>query len=152
MTQIESTFMRDANGVPITNHGLIAKVSRAFTGAAELGAAGATTLFTVTGSVIAAIVGVCTADLTVTGAATIEVGISGNTAALVAQTTASTIDGGELWVDGTPASVVSLPSSKVLTNGTDIIETIATADIDGGALTYYCLWNPLSSDGDVVAA
>lgn len=152
MTSIESTFRRDANGVPITQHGILVSKVRTYTGAASLGAAGAATLFTVTGDVITNIFAVCTSDLTVSGAATIEVGIVGNTAALIAQTTASTIDASEIWLDTGPATVETLPSEKILVAGTDIIETIATADVTGGVLTYYCLWSPLSSDGNVVAA
>lgn len=152
MAQILSAFSRDANGVPITYKGLIVTKSRAYDGGSGTGAAGATTLFTVTGDVLVAVFGVCSEDLVSAGGGTVEIGISGNTAALIAQTTATGIDNGEVWVDNSPATVESYPTEKILTGGTDIIETIGTADVTDGTLTMYCVWIPLSSDGNVVAA
>lgn len=149
---IESTFLRDGNFVPITGKGLIARKTRVFDGTAGKGAQGASTLFTVTGAVVADVFAVCTTNLA--GAlATVEVGIAGNTAALIAQTTATDIDSGEVWNDATPATVEVLSNStgKIIGNGQDIIETVATADVTGGSVTYYCLWFPLSEDGNVVA-
>lgn len=152
MTVNASAFTRDANFVPITTKGLITSKSITYA-AGTTGAEGATTLFTVTGVVIVTVFAHCTSDLT--GAnATIEVGISGNTAAVIAQTTATTIDSGEIWDDASPATIEALAnnSEKIVAGGTDIIQTIATAAITGGVLTYYCLWTPVSSDGNVVAA
>lgn len=142
-------FQRDANHVPITNLGLAA--SKAITYAAgTTGATGATTLFTVTGTVAVRIFAVCSSDLTSGGAATIEVGIAGNTAALLAQTTATGIDAGEFWIDTGPATIEALPAIQLC--AADIIQTIATTTVSGGVLTYYCLWSPISSNGNVVAA
>jgi hypothetical protein len=145
-----SSFSRDANQVPITGLGLTATKSITYA-AATTGATGATTLFTVTGAVAIRIFAECTSDLTSGGAATIEVGISGNTAALIAQTTATGIDSGEIWLDTAAATVEALPGQFILVGGTDIIQTIASTTITGGVLTYYCLWEPISSDGNVVA-
>lgn len=148
-----SAFQRDANYVPITTKGLI--TSKTITYAAgTTGAIGATTLFTVTGVVIATVFAHCTDDLTSGGAATIEVGIAGNTAAIIAQTTATAIDSGDIWDDTSPASIEALAnnSEKIVAGGTDIIQTIASNTITGGTLTYYCLWIPVSEDGNVVAA
>lgn len=142
---------RDANQVPITNSfdSLQATISKTYTGAAGLGAQGASTLFTVTGVVLARVFGYCTVDLAST-TGTIEVGVSGNTAGLIAQTTASAIDVGEFWLDTGPSASELLTSNpRVIYNAT-IIETIATADVTGGALTYYCLWRPISENGLVV--
>lgn len=151
MSQIVSSFQRDANGVPIWGNGLT--VTKSITYAAgTTGATGATTLFTVTGDVAVRLFAKCTSDLTSGGAATIEAGISGNTAALIAQTTATGIDSGEIWLDTGPATVEALPSQQILVGGTDIIQTIGTTTISGGILTYYCLWFPISTDGNVVAA
>jgi hypothetical protein len=144
-------FQRDGNSVPITGKGLVASKTLAYTGASHLGAQDATTLFTVTGDVIVNIFAVCSEDLA-GASATVEVGIAGNTAALIAQTTGTTIDVGEIWATTSPATVLALPSEKILMNGTDIIQTIATANVTDGTLTYYCLWYPLSSDASVVAA
>ena len=113
---------------------------------------GASTLFTVTGDVECEVFAVCTVSLSDTGSTgTIEVGISGNTAALIAQTTATDIDEYEVWIDTGPATVETKPSAVILTNGTDVIETVGTEDLTGGGLTYYCRWRPLSATGAVVA-
>lgn len=144
------SFSRDANRVPITNRGLVASKTITYVEATS-GATGATTLFTVTGTVIANIFAVCTTNLA-GASATIEVGISGNTAALIAQTTGTEIDANEIWVDTAPATVEAPLTDKILTSGTDIIQTIGTAALTGGTLTYYCMFTPVSSDGDVVAA
>jgi hypothetical protein len=109
------------------------------------------TLFTVTGNVVATVFGVCTVNLAGAGA-TLEVGIAGNTAALIAQSTATDIDAGTVWIDATPATIQALPSSQIIANGTDIIQTAGTANITAGAITYYCFWRPLSSTGNVIAA
>lgn len=146
---MNSFFQRDANHVPITNKGVTVTKTVAFTGAAGLGAVGTVSLFTVTGDVVVNVVGVCTENLASAGGGTLEVGIAGNTAALIAQTTATAIDAGETWVDATPATVVSYPSDKVLVNGTDIIATVATGDITDGTITFYCNFTPLSSTGEV---
>ena len=111
------------------------------------------TLFTVTGDVLVIIFATCQTNLAGLNA-TIEIGISGNTASLIAQTTATDIDDGKSWIDATPLTVegIDVGSPKILVDGTDIIQTVATANITTGALVYYCFWRPLSSDGNIVAA
>lgn len=149
MTQSTAAFPRDANNVPIAGLGLIA--TKAITYAAgSTGAVGASTLFTVTGAVAARVFALCSADLTSGGAATIEVGISGNTAALIAQTTATGIDVGEWWLDTGPATIEAVPTQFLVAG--NVIQTIGTTTITGGSMTYYCVWTPLSTDGNVVAA
>lgn len=123
--------------------------------AVQGGAQGALTLFTVTGTVFAQVFGICQTDLAGAGA-TVEVGISGNTAALIAQTTGTDVDQYMTWQDATPEAnpgAVDLTArSFVLTNGADVIYTIGTADLTAGVIDFYCLWAPLSSDGLVTAA
>lgn len=150
MTQVSGAFTRDANAVPITAVGLTASKSITYA-AGTTGATGATTLFTVTGVVALRVFAVCGADLTSGGSATIEVGIAGTTAGLIAQTTATGIDVGEIWIDNAPATIELLPALSIL-NGTNVIQTIGTTTVSGGSLTYYCLWVPLSETGNVVAA
>lgn len=147
---VNGAFLRDENYVPIQGLGI--GVSKAITyAAATTGAVGATTLFTVTGTVAVKVFAVASgADLTGTG--TIEVGIAGNTASLLAQVSATALDVGEIWTDNTPATVKAMATENILTAGTDIIQTIATNTVTAGTLTYYCLWFPISSDGNVVAA
>lgn len=151
MTQILSSFKRDANGVPIWTEGLIESKSITYIGATT-GATGATTLFTVTGCVVVRVFGVC--GLTLVGAATLEVGITGATAVILAQIAdATNLATDEIYTDATPTTKVeAMPSQLIIGNGQDIIQTIGATAITGGVLTYYCTWAPISTDGNVVAA
>lgn len=151
MTILDSAFSRDANSVPIITEGLVAtKAITYVTG--TTGATGATTLFTVTGCVCVRVWGVC--GLTLVGAATLEVGISGATAVVLAQIAdATTLATDELYLDATPTTKVeAMPSRLLIGNGQDIIQTIGATAISDGQLTYYCVWAPISSNGNVVAA
>lgn len=151
MTSISSAFPRDANHVPIVNLGVTATPKAITYVAATTGAVGATTLFTVTG-VVAARVFAVVSGTDLTGSGTLEVGIVGNTAALIAQVAATALDVGEIWNSDTPATVVTLQGFSILATGTDIIQTIGTNTVTAGTLTYYCIWTPISEDGNVVAA
>lgn len=110
------------------------------------------TIFTVTGDVIVWVFGVCKTSLV--GAATLEVGLTGSTAALIAQIAdAEGIDVNECWQDATPALGESITmKGHVIGGGLDIIGTVGTANITAGVIDFYCLWRPLSSNGRVVAA
>lgn len=158
MTNIQSAYRRDANGVPITTYGIIVSKSMTLAGGTVNdpgdfdGTGNPATLFTVTGDVLVQVFAVCGTGLNGGGTATIEVGIAGNTAALIAQTAADDIDTNEVWVDASPGTAQAIPSAQILTNGTDIIQTIGTANVTAGVLTYYALWAPLSSSADLVAA
>jgi hypothetical protein len=151
MTQILGTFKRDANGVPISTEGLIESKSITYV-AGTTGATGATTLFAVTGCVLARVFGVC--GLTLEGAATLEVGISGATAVILAQiANATALATDEIYTDATPTTKVeAMPSGLIIGNGQDIIQTIGVTALTGGILTYYCVWSPISIDGNIVAA
>ena len=152
MTITPDTFSRDANSVPITTLGITATKSITYV-AGTTGATGATTLFTVTGCVAVRVFGVCSTLLEETGAtATLEIGIAGNTAALIVQTTGTAIDANEVWIDTAPATIEALPAFSIIGAGQDIIQTIAGNTVSAGVLTYYCVWAPISSDGNVVAA
>lgn len=117
------------------------------------GAVGQHTLFTVTGDVIVNVFGICNTDLTSGGAATISVGSVGNVAGIVAATTATDIDDGDIWVDATPGvQLEALPQRGFVVNdGQDITIDILVAAITGGAIDFYCLWRPLESTGLVTA-
>jgi hypothetical protein len=144
-----ASFSRDANHVPIDALGLTSTKAITYA-AATTGAVGATTLFTVTGTVGVRIFGVVSGtDLT--GSGTLEVGVTGATAGLIAQTTGTNLDVGEIWVDNGPAVVEGLPALSII-SGKDIIQTIGTNTITAGTIIYYCLWFPISADGNVVAA
>jgi len=111
-------------------------------------------IFTVTGTVIAKIVGICSTSIV--GAGTIEVGIAGNTAGLLAQVAdAEDIDAGDIWHDATVDKGIELSSvllENIIANGADIIGTVGTANMTAGVIKFICLWKPLSADGDLVAA
>lgn len=148
MAPIEAAFNRDANSVPITGLGLPASKSITYV-AGTTGATGATTLFDVTGLVAVRVFAVVS-GVDLTGSGTLEVGIAGNTASLLAQVAATALDLGEIWTDNGPATVEALPALQLL-NGTDIIQTIATDTVTAGTLNYVCMWFPLSSGASVVA-
>lgn len=132
--------------------------TKTYTFAVEGGAQGAIDLFTVTGDVELEIFGICKdAFTTAGGAATIEVGVSGNTAVLIAQATATDLIANEIWHDATPTTTVEQVDVVggrrfIVSGGQNVILTIATADTTAGDCTFYCRWRPLSSDGAVVAA
>jgi hypothetical protein len=114
------------------------------------GATGAHTLFTVTDNVLVSVFGVC--DTNLAGAGTIEVGVAGNTAGLIAQIAdAEDLDDGDNWIDATPeVGISALPTPSIINDGADIILTIGTTAITGGVIDFYCLWRPLNNDASVV--
>jgi len=110
------------------------------------------TLFTVTGAVRLKLLAVCSVNLA--GAtATVEVGTSSVTTGIIPLTTATEIDANEIWFDATPTTTIE-PVASLVDNviTANVIQTVRTADITSGAITYYAMWYPLSADGNVVAA
>ena len=110
------------------------------------------TLFTVTGDVLVYLMGLCKASLI--GAATLEIGLVGNTAILLAQiANTTTLDINMNYFDATPAlGEGQAPVFHPIAGGLDIIQTVGTANITAGEIDYYCFWRPLSADGLVVPA
>lgn len=110
------------------------------------------TLFTVTGTVMMKLFATCGTDLA-GASATVSVGVTGATAGLIALTTATDIDANEIWHDATPDARVELSSvaTEKIVNS-NVIQTVGTANVTGGVLTYHCIWKPISTDGLVVAA
>jgi hypothetical protein len=144
------TFPRDDNHVPIQDRdGLILSKSVTYV-AATTGATGASTLFTVTGPCIVKVIAVCSVDLASDGAATLEVGIAGSTAGLIAQTAYSGIDAGKFWIDTSSAIIESDFTGKMI--ALDIIQTIATETVKAGTITYYCYYRPMSPTSTIAAA
>jgi len=116
-------------------------------------------LFTVTGRVlILHLVPTCTTLLTESGGtATLALGVTGQVAAFIAATTATTIDVDEVWTATGPGATEL--GAKVLPAGLmnvainkDIIGTIATGSIDAGVIEFVCRWAPLSDGATLVAA
>lgn len=111
-------------------------------------------IFTVTGTVAVKLYAICTTELA-GASATVEVGTADTTSGLIAQTTATDIDAGEIWHDASPDSEIELDSvapSTIVANGADIVGTCGTANVTGGVLKFICLWKPISSDGNVTSA
>jgi hypothetical protein len=124
--------------------------------AVDTGAQAAYTVFTVTGEVlIHAVFGICEDAFTGAGAL-IELGVSGNTAVFVAQTTAADLIANEIWHDATPTATVEnidiTGLSFVVANGQDIDLLISGGNVTAGKVNLYCIWSPLSATGNVVAA
>lgn len=109
-------------------------------------------LFTVTGTVELVLIAICTTNLA-GSSATIEVGTSTNSASLIAQTTGTDIDAGEIWHDASPDSTIeesSVYTRKIVNE--DVIISVGTADLSAGVIKFILYWTPISSDGDVVVA
>lgn len=129
----------------------------ALTGATNLGefANPNVPLFTVTGRVlVVSLAPFCTENLASAGGGTLALGVTGNTTAMIAATTATDIDSGDVWVDATPAvGAESLPAAlgPVLVSA-NIVGTVGTADITDGTIEFDLLWIPMSAGATVVAA
>jgi len=146
---ITASQQRDANFSVIgSNEAFLLESTWTFV-TSTTGATGAHTLFTVTGNVLATVFGVC--DTSLTGAATLEVGVAGNTAQLLAQIAdTTTLDDGDVYVDAdTEVGAGVIPSMQVINDGADIIATIGTTAITAGVVDFYCLWRPLSASAVV---
>lgn len=118
-------------------------------------------LFTVTGHVMASVIGVTGAALASTSnTGTIAIGISGATALYLPQTTVNGTNfpaAGTVWTgDNSPTLLGEVLSSAGLTwavqSQTDIIATVATNSLTTGSITFYCFYIPLSETGLIVAA
>ena len=122
----------------------------------DTGAQGAYTIFTVTGDVYVQIFGLCQVTLTSGGVPTIELGIAGNTAAIIAQTAGLDLDQYETWQDAAPeANPGPVPLDArgfVIANGANVILTIGAADLTAGDVDFVCRWWPITTNGNVVAA
>ncbi len=125
-----------------------------FDGSAGLGDQGAVPIFDVTGvAIIDRLVPVCEADL-VGASATLALGVTGATTALIAATTATDIDDGDYWLSNAPAALsLAIPAGlKDIVVAADVIGTVGTADVTAGAIRFCCWYTPVSSDGALVAS
>jgi hypothetical protein len=153
---IKRVVLVDSAGQPnpfagVSNESNLATKTIAFDGTAGKGAQGTATLFTVTGDVLVQAFATCTEDLA-GASATISLGITGNATALIAATTATSIDVNMGWRDTTPSTNETLATSSTILQARNILFVVATADITDGTLNFYVLWRPLSSGASVVAA
>ena len=125
-----------------------------FDGGVGNGQIGTVALFTVTGAVAINIVAICTETLV--GAATLECGMAGATAAIIAQIpNATSLAIGEIWFDATPTTVLDTLAASmlgfVIGDGADLILTVGAANITDGTIEFTVFWTPLSAIGTVAA-
>ena len=122
------------------------------------GAVGQHTLFTVTGGVKAKIYAICTTDLSpAVAGATISVGTPAAVDTFRAVTLAADIDVGEIWFAAVPATVLDTDANaggvkQVIGDGADITADILVQAIASGVIEFMCEWEPITADGNVVAA
>jgi len=155
MVTISGQIWRDENRVPIQGLSLIQEKQVTFA-TASTGAIGQHDLFTVTGDVLISVFAVVNTTLTSGGAATISIGTANNVAAIIDVTAAPNLADGDVWVDSTDTRVEvgPLPSTSLvlINDGADITYDVLADTIDTGQIDFYCLWRPLSEDGNVIAA
>lgn len=118
--------------------------------AATTGATGSHTLFTVTGDVLISVFGVCTTNMAGSGA-DFEVGVTGNTAGLIAQIAdVEDLDAGDVYIDATPeVGIAAIPTMQIVNGGLDVLLKITGTAVTAGVVTFYCLYRPLSTDAVV---
>lgn len=116
-----------------------------FDGTAGAGTVGTVAVGTVTGSILFTHL-TARVKTSLVGAATIEMGVAGNTAALIAQSTATDLDANEFWQDATPESGVSSAIVDKAVKG-NLILTVGSDDITAGVIEIVGYWLPLSDDG-----
>lgn len=118
------------------------------------------TLFTVTGDVMVRVWGVVGGTaVTSTGSnGTLQIGTTEDPNAIIGATTmdGSQFDATDVWVDTTPTEDCEAMTSSsgwfIIGGGADIVCTVSTNSSDGGVLTMYCEWRPISSGATVVSA
>ena len=115
---------------------------------------GTVSLFTVTGDVMVSVIPIITTDVTSAAAGLIRLGVVGSTDAMIVDSLSTNLDARGIWVDQTPDNEIE-PFERIrryiITDGNDIVLTLS-AQIDTGAIRFYCYWSPLSTDGRVVTA
>jgi len=125
----------------------------AFTGAAGLGAVGTVALYTVTGAVGFKLTAICTENLVSAGGGTISVDTAGAVAGVIAVTTATDIDVGDIWFAAAPATVLDTVANAelefVIDDGADLQANVLVGDITDGTIEFNIIWWPLTTNGRV---
>lgn len=127
-------------------------VTKTFSHTAGGGDVGTVALFTVTGLIRGKLFARCTTNMA-GASATIEVGVTGSTAGLIAQTTATNLIAPELWNDASPDKAIEAITTapEYIING-NIFVTVGTANLTGGVIEFTLLYSPVSTNGAVAAA
>lgn len=122
-----------------------------FDGTTGNGEIGTVAIATVTGRVLLSdLVAFC--KTTLVGAGTLELGVTGNTAGLIAQIAdATTLAENEFWNDATPTGVRAATPIVDKAVAGDIFLTVGSADITAGVIEISGLWLPMSTDGNLAA-
>lgn len=121
-----------------------------FTGASTLGLAGTnTTWFTVVGGLVVVeyLAGRVTTNTTVSGAATITLGVTGNTSLFIGATTASgLVTTAEIWESTTPTAngIAAAAALKGIIIDQNILSAVAAFNITAGVIEMNCIWRPLT--------
>ena len=110
-------------------------------------------VFTVTGTVRARVFGVVETSLV--GAVSIELGVTGSTAGIIAQCADATgMDAGEIWHDAAVDAKIeasTIAAEQIIANGLDMILTVG-GNITAGAIRFFVAWMPISADGNVTTS
>ena len=132
----------------------LSQVSITFDG--TIGAVGDMILFNITGRCLVTHFAVgCTSSLT--GAATMSIGPPNNDQEFLPDTTATAFDSGNWWDTATPqpqagnAIVNKTIGPATTTNANTLLLNIESTAITGGAMEVFCMWLPLSGDGNIAA-
>lgn len=118
--------------------------------------AGFVPVFTVTGDLIVRVMTVCATTVTSAAGANIELGVNigGHTADMIAATLSTLLAAREIWHDATPDSEIEalgVWAQFIVADGNDVGLTLS-AQVDTGAIEFYCFWVPLSAGASLVAA
>ena len=121
------------------------------------GAADDPVIFTVTGSVAVKCVAIVITSVTSTSSDTIELGPTGDTAAVLGQWAADGSDGvqNDVWTldqDPVTPSAESPSQWVIIPAGLDLKLWIHDHDLTAGAITFYLWWKPLAAGSTVVIA
>lgn len=90
----------------------------------------------------------------VAGAGSIQFGVEGATNGMIASTTGTDLDAGDLWYDASPTTSWDTDGNVVMIydiNGLDIGYEITGAALTDGTLVVHCVWEPLNATGNVAA-
>jgi len=152
---VTNTVIRNPN---VARRDLRARIRSVVEFDATHGPVGTVTVFTITGRVfIEQMTCFCSESLVSAGAATLIFGPIGNTAVMIASTTATGIDTDMWWANATPVAG-GTPSGKAAAAGAttananiavsaNLILTVGTADITDGTLTFDVWYEPITENG-----
>lgn len=115
---------------------------------------GTVDLFTITGDVIVQIIPIITTTLVPDTTANVKLGVVGNTDAMIVDSVSTDLVARGIWVDQTPDNEIESTErmrSYIITDGNDVVLTLS-AQVNSGAITFYCYWTPLSTGTSVLVA